>query len=287
MPKVSIVTINYNDAAGLRATASSIVSQTRFDEIEWIVIDGGSTDGSVNVIHEFADKISYWVSEKDQGIYNAMNKGLAQAHGEYLLFRNSGDLMSTPDTVEKFIQHPAYGKYDHCWGITELMQNHQWIRDIYPVVEFKLTDFFGGLAYHPSAFIRRERFSYETYDESLKIASDTKFLFKDIVLRNASYTPLDFPVAKFDNSGISATNQELSMQEVYSYLEEYLPAFIFRECKTACNYPSGPKRILSLLTRMNAWEHRILAHIAYLLYIPRYVTKKARSFLKKNFTRRK
>lgn len=285
MPKVSIITINFNNAEGLKATAGSVISQTRFDEIEWIIIDGGSTDASVDIIHEYADKISYWVSEKDRGIYHAMNKGIAQAHGEYLLFRNSGDLMSSPDTVEKFIQHPAYGKYDHCWGITELMHNYQWLRDSYPVEEFKLTDFFGGLDYHPSAFIRRERFSYETYDENLKIASDTKFLFKDIVLRNASYTPLDFPVAKFDNNGISATNQELSMQEVYSYLEEYLPAILVRECKQARNYPSETKRILALLTRLDAWEHHLLANIAYFIYIPRYITKKLHIFFKKNFTK--
>lgn len=284
MPKVSIITINYNNAEGLRATAASVISQTRGDEIEWIVIDGGSTDGSVAIIHEYADKISYWVSEKDRGIYHAMNKGIARAHGEYLLFRNSGDLMSAPDTIEKFIQHPAYGKFDHCWGITEVMQKHQWIRDIYPLNELKLADFFGGLPYHHSAFIKRERFLYETYDENLKIASDTKFLFKDIVFRNASYTPLDLPVAKFDNSGISATNQELSMQEVYSYLEEYLPAFIVRECKHVRHYPNEATRILALLSRLNAWEHHIMAYIAYCLYIPRYIIKKIRSFYKKKFS---
>ena len=89
-PKLSIITINLNNAAGLRKTIESVVNQT-FTDYEYLIIDGGSTDGSVEVIKEFADKITYWVSEPDKGIYNAMNKGILKARGEYLQFLNSGD----------------------------------------------------------------------------------------------------------------------------------------------------------------------------------------------------
>jgi glycosyltransferase involved in cell wall biosynthesis len=88
--KLSVITINYNNAIGLRKTIESVVNQT-FRDYEYIIIDGGSTDGSVDVIKEYADKIDYWVSEPDKGIYNAMNKGVAAAHGEYTNFLNSGD----------------------------------------------------------------------------------------------------------------------------------------------------------------------------------------------------
>ena len=89
--KFTVITINYNNADGLRQTILSVVGQT-CDDYEYVIIDGGSTDGSVEVIKEREDKISYWVSEKDGGIYNAMNKGVKAARGEYLIFMNSGDI---------------------------------------------------------------------------------------------------------------------------------------------------------------------------------------------------
>ena len=88
--KLSIITINYNNREGLRKTIESVVNQTCQD-FEYIVIDGGSTDGSAEVIKEYSDKIDYWVSEKDNGIYDAMNKGIDKAKGEYCQFLNSGD----------------------------------------------------------------------------------------------------------------------------------------------------------------------------------------------------
>ena len=90
--KLSIITVNLNNRPGLQKTIESVVSQT-YKEFEWIVIDGGSTDGSKELIEEYAEYISYWVSEPDKGIYNAMNKGIAASHGEYLLFLNSGDTL--------------------------------------------------------------------------------------------------------------------------------------------------------------------------------------------------
>ena len=90
MPKISIITINYNNLEGLKRTMESVVNQT-WREFEYIVIDGGSTDRSAAYIASQSENIDYWVSEPDNGIYNAMNKGIAKATGEYLLFLNSGD----------------------------------------------------------------------------------------------------------------------------------------------------------------------------------------------------
>ena len=89
--KLSIITVNFNHREGLRNTINSVISQKDFDDYEFIVIDGGSTDGSKDVIMESANRITYWVSEKDGGIYNGMNKGIKVANGEYLIFMNSGD----------------------------------------------------------------------------------------------------------------------------------------------------------------------------------------------------
>ena len=88
--KYSIITINYNNKEGLRETIESVIHQT-FHDFEYIVIDGGSTDGSADILREYDKYITYWVSEPDRGIYHAMNNGIKQAHGTYFIFMNSGD----------------------------------------------------------------------------------------------------------------------------------------------------------------------------------------------------
>lgn len=90
--KLSIITVNLNNKDGLQKTIESVISQTCKD-FEWIIIDGGSVDGSKDIIEKYSKEIDYWVSESDQGIYHAMNKGILRSHGEYLLFLNSGDYL--------------------------------------------------------------------------------------------------------------------------------------------------------------------------------------------------
>ena len=98
--KLSIITVNFNDSEGLERTIRSVISQT-FRDFEFIVIDGGSTDGSVNVIKKYENHINYWVSEHDGGIYAGMNKGLRQAKGEFVNFMNGGDSYHSPDVLFK------------------------------------------------------------------------------------------------------------------------------------------------------------------------------------------
>jgi glycosyltransferase involved in cell wall biosynthesis len=100
--KLSIITINYNNLEGLKRTYESVVSQTCQD-FEWIIIDGGSTDGSKDFIEEHQAQFAYWCSEPDKGIYNAMNKGIVKATGEYLQFLNSGDNLVDDKVIEEFL----------------------------------------------------------------------------------------------------------------------------------------------------------------------------------------
>ena len=97
--KLSIITINYNNAIGLKKTIESLIEQS-YQEYEYIVIDGGSDDGSKEVIWESLRYVSSWCSEKDTGVYNAMNKGIMRATGEYLLFLNSGDYLYDSTVLE-------------------------------------------------------------------------------------------------------------------------------------------------------------------------------------------
>ncbi|MCC6690867.1 MAG: glycosyltransferase, partial [Bacteroidia bacterium] len=101
MPKLSVISINLNNRLGLEKTIKSVIDQS-FQDFEYIVIDGASTDGSIDVIKANADKFSYWVSEKDKGIYHAQNKGIAHANGEYLLFLNSGDYLYSSNVLQTF-----------------------------------------------------------------------------------------------------------------------------------------------------------------------------------------
>lgn len=280
-PKVSIITINYNDAKGLRAAAESIINQTYFNELEWIVIDGGSTDGSVDIIKEYAEKITYWVSEPDKGIYNAMNKGVAKARGEYLLFRNAGDLMYDDKVIENFVNHPAYGKYDHCTGRAAININGKWFKDTMPEKSLSMHSMYHPIFLHPITFMRRTRFERMQFDESLKIAADSKFFIHDLILHNASYTALDFFVCTFDGGGVSSQNQQASLDEHYAMIKEMLPPRIYADYAYLMHINDKPLQILTQLAITRTWECRILSYIAYVINLPRYVLRRARRLFEK------
>ena len=100
--KISVITVVFNDVANIRTTIESFFSQT-WEDKEYIVIDGGSTDGTVDIIKEYADKLAYWCSEKDNGIYDAMNKGIVHATGDWINILNSGDYYASNDALNKVI----------------------------------------------------------------------------------------------------------------------------------------------------------------------------------------
>lgn len=107
MPKLTIITINLNNKAGLQTTIDSVIAQT-YKDFEWIIIDGGSTDGSKELIEKYTNYIKYWVSEPDKGIYNAMNKGIKVAEGEYLQFLNSGDSLFSNSVLSDIFTPPHF-----------------------------------------------------------------------------------------------------------------------------------------------------------------------------------
>ena len=98
---ITIVTINLNNKEGLKRTIESVINQTFFDKIEYVIIDGGSTDGSVDIIKEYEDKLAYWCSEPDGGIFPAMNKSIEHINGEYVLFLNSGDILNNNNVIKR------------------------------------------------------------------------------------------------------------------------------------------------------------------------------------------
>lgn len=204
--KLSIITINLNNASGLRKTIRSVVSQT-FSDFEYIIIDGGSTDGSVDVIKEYSDIITYWVSEPDKGIYNAMNKGIVKANGEYCLLLNSGDWLIDKDVVFDFYRYNS--KEDVISGNVLL-----WEKDNTVLWESVQNDslsyelFFYSTLPHQASFLKRGLFrEYGLYNENNFIASDWEFFFKVIVIYNCTYNHFNRVITCFDLTGISSQDE--------------------------------------------------------------------------------
>ena len=212
--KLSIITINYNNREGLRKTIESVVNQT-WNDFEYIIIDGGSTDGSVDIIREFADKIDYWVSEPDKGIYNAMNKGVAIAKGEYCSFMNSGDSFCSPNTIEAVFSKQV--ATDIICGNT-----HTNILKV-PPQEITLDYLFNNSICHQCAFMRTFLMKKYGYDEKYRIVADRKFFIQALILDNCTYQAIDVDVANYDITGFSATNPVLSRLEHNQVLEELIP----------------------------------------------------------------
>jgi glycosyltransferase involved in cell wall biosynthesis len=204
--KLSVITINYNNASGLRKTLESVTRQT-YQDFEYIVIDGGSTDESVAAIEEYADRIHYWISERDNGIYHAMNKGVNASKGEYCAFLNSGDIYIDEHALEKaFVQHVTA---DIACG--DLIDENGSIMSAPQDVTMMFL-MRGSLA-HPSSFTKRSLLQAHPFNEESKILADHEFFMYALVIMNATYQRLDGIISVFDLSGISTTSKQYSEEE--------------------------------------------------------------------------
>lgn len=211
---ISVITINYNNDDGLRKTIDSVVNQ-KYDDYEYIIIDGGSTDDSVEIIKDYADRIAYWVSEPDKGIYNAMNKGIDVANGDYCIFMNSGDIFCETNTIERVV---ALGlNADIICGNTIMPHRQE------PPKDITFSSLYSGSICHQCAFIRTELMKKYKYDEKYKIVSDRKFFVQALILDNCSYKTVDVDIVEYDINGFSANNRALSDYEYSCVLEELIP----------------------------------------------------------------
>ena len=214
--KYSIITINYNNKDGLHDTIKSIISQTCTD-YEFIIIDGGSTDGSIDVIKEFSNHITYWISEKDNGVYHAMNKGVAQSHGEHLIFMNSGDCFHTTNILSDI----AIYNEDIILGKVYKGDSH--IPSGHNRLDITLLDLMRGSLPHQAMFIKKELLIKHPYDEKYRIVSDWKFCLETMILDNCSFRNVDIVVADYDTSGISTNSNGLLPKEKDIIIREVFP----------------------------------------------------------------
>lgn len=237
--KLSIITINRNNVAGLLKTMDSVFSQT-FRDFEYIIVDGNSTDGSVELIKQYDNSSNdhfFWISELDNGIYNAMNKGIRIAKGEYIQFLNSGDILAKNDTTEKMLAYlysPPLGESegaDILYGnmlkpLSTRIHRDRGFAGRMPT----MLDFYTGTLNHSSAYIKRSLFeSYGLYDESLRIVSDWKWYLQVIALYGVIPVYNDIDVTVFDMSGISTVNSSMDKEERLQVLSETLPMSVLKD----------------------------------------------------------
>ena len=256
MPKLSVITVNYNDAAGLQRTIESVIGQS-FRDFEFIIIDGGSTDGSVDVIKSYADHIDYWVSEPDGGIYAGMNKGLRQARGEYLNFMNSGDCYHSSDVLQE---------------IFDLRQTADIITGIHAENGAEnigrngitMFDLYRCAVDHQASFIRRELHLRHPYDERYRIVSDWKFFIEALVFDNCSFFFTDTVVVDVDMTGISNTNMQLNNEEREQVLRELFPERVLKDYQLLASVHPDIMRVGTRLTKSQS-VRRVVLRLADLL----------------------
>ncbi len=215
---ISVITINRNNREGLLKTIQSVVSQTVPPD-EFIIIDGASTDGSADLLAQYAGHITYSVSEPDKGIYNAMNKGVAAAKADYCIFMNSGDCFCGPDIIQKLKDSGVSA--DIICGNARILEDPPKIKK--PFEDITLRVLYKGSICHQSALIRTRLFKEHPYDESLKIVADRKFFLQTLVLDGVSYATIDIDVVDYDINGFSALNRFESEQEWKSVLWDLIP----------------------------------------------------------------
>ena len=238
MSLLSIITINFNNSAGLKKTIQSVVSQLNIqsNDVEYIIIDGNSTDTSVEIIRNFDSntelplKITKWVSEKDSGIYNAMNKGINMSSGKYALFMNSGDTFYSDSVLQQVLKGLDPVADSIVYADTYCNKNDNQGYFWYLPNEVTLDYLYNNGLCHQSTFIPLKILKEFLYDESLKIASDFK-LNLQAYLKGITFKKLNVVVSNLDMTGISNTEIEKSLKERESIISSVIPKGVILDIK--------------------------------------------------------
>lgn len=219
-PRVSIVTVALNNRAHIGDTIRSVLSQT-YSSIEYVIVDGGSTDGTVDVIRAHEGRIAAWMSESDQGIADAFNKGLARTSGDYILFLNSDDWLADPEAVSKAMDAAAKSAYPGViFGDCDIVDRDSGrvLRRLsmeWSPLAFRL----GRMINHPALFTHRSYFEkYGTFDISYRIAMDFELLLRGIFQSRVVHLPM--VLTNMRSGGASMLDRERVVGEIVRALKE-------------------------------------------------------------------
>lgn len=219
--KITIITVSYNAESTIEQTINSVLMQT-YKNIEYVIIDGGSKDKTIDIIKKYNDKLHYWVSEKDYGIYNAYNKGLLVATGDYVQFLNADDSLINAYTIENMVKSLKKNNYPDIFCGNAIIVDEKYalekpLKFLYSAKELE----FGKSICFPGVFIKRDILNEYNFNEKYKIVSDFELTLK-LYLNNKRFIFSNIPIVFFGNGGISSTNDELRLIEHYDVLKKYL-----------------------------------------------------------------
>ncbi len=277
-PKLSIITVNYNDNEGLKRTLQSIKSQT-FKDYEHIIIDAASTDGSVDTIQSYAaetELLTFWVSEKDKGIYDGMNKGIRHARGEYLIFMNAGDSFF-PDVLKQI----DFDGTQYIYGDMLLDLGDRQMKRIAP----ELPDLFffamDSLS-HQSCFIHRTLFEGREYDLKYKIVADWAHSFQSIVFEGCSFKHIPLYISKCDGTGVSSVYKDVQSERV-QWMESHLSKPMLLSIADLILYHTVRcHKIAPLLVQTRKFKKHVISAVKLISYI--YILPKHHRYRKPNFS---
>jgi glycosyltransferase involved in cell wall biosynthesis len=247
--KLSIITVNRNNASGLKKTIDSVAAQT-YTGFEFIVIDGASEDESPDIIKEHAEQLNYWISEPDNGTYGAMNKGIRAAKGEYCLFLNSGDFLIHSRVLEDIFNKDLTA--DIVSGNVLKIRPNNKFRRVSSPESVSLHKLCIQSLPHQATLIKRSLFE-ETgyYNESYRIVSDWEFFLQTLVIHERSYQHIDVDFSYFRIGGVSSSSEnfDLSREESYDCLKRLFPKMADDLMEYRLFYSSSFGQMISLVKK--------------------------------------
>lgn len=252
--KLSIITINYNNLEGLKRTIASVKNQT-FDDYEWIVIDGGSSDGSRDLIENNQAFFSYWCSEPDKGIYDAINKGIAHASGEYISCMNSGDAFFSDDTLSSVFASPLSA--DIIYGDWyQVYPNRRVLCSMPCPLDFSV--FYYHNICHQAMFVRTAILQEKGFDSSYGVVADYA-RWMELFFAGASFHRVDTVVCCYDMTGIS-NQKKAGWDECKRIRREIIPTWLQPVMQRLDMYETSRDHLCLLYIQKHRGPLRFIIH---------------------------
>lgn len=225
--KVSVITVCYNAENQIEKTIKSVIEQ-EYNNFEYIIVDGKSSDSTINIIKQYNDFITKWISEKDSGIYNAMNKAINLSNGEYCIFMNAGDIFANNLVLSK-IDTYLDGNTDVILGNYIATKNNKFNDYIKAPKIIDFSYLYIGSICHQATFIKRENLINTPYDESLRLVSDWKFWLEVLIIQNKTYKGVDIDICIFNKEGLTYQMKETGLRERDLVLNSLFPRKVLND----------------------------------------------------------
>lgn len=218
--KISVITVSYNAEARIERTILSVINQT-YSDFEYIIIDGGSSDGTKSIIEKYNSHIDFWVSEPDNGIYHAMNKGVQHAKGDFCIFMNAGDMFFNSTVLARISGHLDLSYSIITGNQVYLHPNGKFAKYGKAWIEVTKKRLFSDSLFHQASFIKKSDLVTTPYDESLTMVSDWKLALELLIVQKKLYKRADIIVDFFFEDGVTNTHREQGKKERQAVLEEF------------------------------------------------------------------